>query len=506
MARSDASRAVWSLIVGVIARPRRPAAGGRVTAPASSAPAAAAAPRRPRRRAVTARPRRPAGPRSERRRRHPLVRRSRHGRAARTSIGPSRQFVDAFNNSPDGRLHLARDLSTTRAATTSLKTQIAAGNAPDIIGPIGVRGLQSFGDQLLDLQPLHRADGRHCRSIDRSADRRLQASTASRSASRSPSTRRSSTTTRTCSTRPAWPTRRTRSATSTTARTGTWATVRELAMKLTVDKNGNDATSADFDPDEHRPVGPRRAVHRQRRPRAGRRSSAAPARSSRTTARPPSSPTTGGPVSQYYYDGDLEGPLHPERAAVDGDLLDGGNAFQSGQIAMDVVAPLVHLLRLPRPRATPPVTDWDIAVAARRPRRQRSPRKLHADTFGILAARPHPDEAFEVLSYLVGVARADHTSTAPCRPIQRQQDAFFDRRSTTEDLRPTRASTGRSPRTCSTTRTSPATSRTCRTSSEGRRREQGPRVQVLDHRRARRRRGDRHARRPSSKGIFDEAP
>ena len=29
-------------------------------------------------------------------------------------------------------------------------------------------------------------------------------------------------------------------------------------MKLTVDKNGNDATSADFDPDEHRPVGLRR--------------------------------------------------------------------------------------------------------------------------------------------------------------------------------------------------------------------------------------------------------
>ena len=28
----------------------------------------------------------------------------------------------------------------------------------------------------------------------------------------------------------------------------TWATVRELAMKLTVDANGNDATSADFDP------------------------------------------------------------------------------------------------------------------------------------------------------------------------------------------------------------------------------------------------------------------
>ena len=39
--------------------------------------------------------------------------------------------------------------------------------------------------------------------------------------------------------------------------------VRQLGMKLTVDKNGNDATSADFDPDEHRPVGLRHAVGRR---------------------------------------------------------------------------------------------------------------------------------------------------------------------------------------------------------------------------------------------------
>ncbi|MCI0346070.1 MAG: hypothetical protein L0221_11605, partial [Chloroflexi bacterium] len=34
-----------------------------------------------------------------------------------------------------------------------LATRIGANDAPDIIGPIGIRGLQSFGDQLLDLGP-----------------------------------------------------------------------------------------------------------------------------------------------------------------------------------------------------------------------------------------------------------------------------------------------------------------------------------------------------------------
>ena len=59
-----------------------------------------------------------------------------------------------FNAVAEGRLHLRSRSSTTTSPRSILKTEIAAGNAPDIIGPVGVEGLNLFRDQLLDLAPL----------------------------------------------------------------------------------------------------------------------------------------------------------------------------------------------------------------------------------------------------------------------------------------------------------------------------------------------------------------
>ena len=51
-------------------------------------------------------------------------------------------------------------------ASDTLATRIAAGDSPDIIGPIGIRGLQSFGDQLLDIGPLIASSGVDLSEID----------------------------------------------------------------------------------------------------------------------------------------------------------------------------------------------------------------------------------------------------------------------------------------------------------------------------------------------------
>ena len=69
--------------------------------------------------------------------------------------------VDKFNNEHDPKhadyvagntdIVLSLEIYRNAVAYDTLATQIATGNAPDIIGPIGVRALQSFGDQLLDL-------------------------------------------------------------------------------------------------------------------------------------------------------------------------------------------------------------------------------------------------------------------------------------------------------------------------------------------------------------------
>ena len=62
-------------------------------------------------------------------------------------------FVDKFNASQKD-VYIAIEIQNNNVAAQKLKTRIAAGDAPDIIGPVGVEGLNLFRDNLLDLAPL----------------------------------------------------------------------------------------------------------------------------------------------------------------------------------------------------------------------------------------------------------------------------------------------------------------------------------------------------------------
>ncbi len=61
--------------------------------------------------------------------------------------------VDAFNSSQDG-IELVVEYVDNSTAADVLATQIAAGNAPDIIGPVGLEGSNAFAGQYADLEPL----------------------------------------------------------------------------------------------------------------------------------------------------------------------------------------------------------------------------------------------------------------------------------------------------------------------------------------------------------------
>lgn len=62
------------------------------------------------------------------------------------------EVVDAFNASQD-RIELVMEVVTNEAARDTLATQIAAGNGPDVIGPVGWGGSNSFVGQYLDMAP-----------------------------------------------------------------------------------------------------------------------------------------------------------------------------------------------------------------------------------------------------------------------------------------------------------------------------------------------------------------
>ncbi len=134
-------------------------------------------------------------------------------------IADEQAVVTAFNESQD-KIVLSLEIYQNTTAYDILSTQIAAGNPPDIIGPVGFRGFYSYGDQLLDLQPLIDKTVTTCPASIPASSPRTRKGSAVRSGSRSRSTPRSSTTTRSCSRRPACPSRLTRSARSTTGRIG----------------------------------------------------------------------------------------------------------------------------------------------------------------------------------------------------------------------------------------------------------------------------------------------
>jgi multiple sugar transport system substrate-binding protein len=299
--------------------------------------------------------------------------------------------VAAFNESQDCIDLVLTVVDNTEAADT-LATRIAANDAPDIIGPIGIRALQSFGDQLLDLTPYiadvdlseiepglvdaYKVDGKQIgipmavypsfiyynKSLFDEAELAYPPHAVGEQYE---------------------------------GEDWTWAAVRDLAMKLTVDTDGNDATSADFDPDNIDVFG-LDAQFTENDARAWSTifgGSGSVVADDGTTAQWPDNWRTG---LQFFYDGIWKDHFVPNQTAVQ--ALASGNTFQSGRVAMDVVHQWYTCCVYPG-EGTPAVTDWDIAVLPVGPDGNITS-KLHADTIGILDTTELPDQAFEALSFL----------------------------------------------------------------------------------------------------------
>lgn len=299
--------------------------------------------------------------------------------------------VAAFNESQDGIELILTVVDNTEASDT-LATRIAAGDAPDIIGPIGIRGLQSFGDQLLDLSPyigsvdlseidqalidVYKVDGKQIgipmavypsffyynKTLFDEAEL-------------------------------AYPPHEVGE--QYEGKDWTWDTVRELAKQLTVDGAGNDATSADFNADDIVQYG-LDAQFTENDARAWATifgGSGSAVADDGTTAQWPDNWREG---LQYMYDGIWTDHFVPNQTAVQ--ALADGNTFQSGRIAMDVVHQWYTCCVYPG-EGEPQVTDWDIAVLPEGPDGKITS-KLHADTIGIMDTTENPEQAFEALSFL----------------------------------------------------------------------------------------------------------
>ncbi len=342
------------------------------------------------------------------------------GAGSDAAVIPAQEaVVEAFNESQDG-IELVLEIVDNDQAYNVLNTQLAAGEGPDIVGPLGIRGRDQFPGAWLDLAPLIDSTGYDLSDFDQelidfyrlpdgqqlglpfgvfpqfmyyNVDLFDEAGLAYPPAAYGDPY------------------------VDADGNEKPWDidTVRELAQLLTVDANGNDATSPDFDQDNIVQFG----FGNQWTDLRGINTLFGPGTfvdDDGNAVIPDHWPD----ATKWYHDLAWEDNTYPFADYGGSDLLNAGNWFESGNMAMD----LVHLWY-----ATCCVGGLEAAwnVAPVPSANGQTTAKLHADTFAITKGTDNPEASFEVLTYLLGPAANELLQIYGGMPARNSlQDGFFD--------------------------------------------------------------------------------
>jgi multiple sugar transport system substrate-binding protein len=276
-----------------------------------------------------------------------------------------------------------------------LSTLIASGNSPDIVGPVGVGGSNAFADQWLNLQPLVDAAGFDLSVFDpallelyRTADGGLSGipfgvfpdltyynkSLFEEAGLEFPPATFDAPYVLDGEEVP-W----------------NYETLGEVAKILTVDANGNDATSPDFDPDNIVQFGLNFQWNGLRLTWTALQPEQWYDAESNTITIPESWRT----ATQWLYDAVWTDHFIPTATYSNSELFGTGNTLQSGNVAM-VVVPLWYTCCL---GGTVGNFEWDLAVVPQSLDGQYHV-AMDADTFRIMEGSKNPEAAFTALTYL----------------------------------------------------------------------------------------------------------
>ena len=328
------------------------------------------------------------------------------------------QVVEEFNASQD-EIELVLEIIDNDFAYDTLATQIAAGNAPDIVGPVGIRGRDSFRGAWLDLRPLVEAHGYDLSDFDPNmvefyevGDELLGLPFAvfpsfifynkelfdEAGLAYPPQEYGAPYVDADGNERP-------------------WDidALTELAMLLTVDADGNDATSPDFDSDNIVQFG-----FGEQYTDARGVATLFGAGSLVDDDGNAQIPDQWREAWKWAYDGMWENWFYPNGPYGNSDILGAGNWFESGNIGM------VHThLWYAGCCMGNLAAEWD--AAAMPAYNGTITAKMHADTFEIMRSTQHPEEDFTVLTYLLGEAAPALTEIYGGMPARLSlQPTYFD--------------------------------------------------------------------------------
>ena len=333
-------------------------------------------------------------------------------------IGPEQAFAKAYNDSQKD-VYLSVEIVDNTVAANILKTEIASGNAPDIIGPVGVEGLNLFHDQLTDLAPLVAKANYSVPGVDPKLVDFFKMGVDNAQIGLP------------FAVYPSFifynkdlfdeaklPYPPSKVGDLYQGKPWDMEALRQLGMKLTVDKGGNDATSSKFDPNNIVQWGfDTQYANNSAREEDAFFGAGSFLASDGKTAQIPDYVKAG---EKWFNAGVWTDHFIPTQNQIASALLGAGGEFGSGNLAMDeghtwftcCVAPPAPAKQFKFGFAVNPSYNGTIT----------SP--LHADTFSILKSTKVPDAAFKALTALIASDSLLTTYGAmPANPSK--QDAWF---------------------------------------------------------------------------------
>jgi multiple sugar transport system substrate-binding protein len=341
-----------------------------------------------------------------------------------TGTDPAQQevqqaVVDEFNASQD-EIELILEVVPYAASRDTLSTQIAAGDGPDIIGPVGVGGSNDYAGQYLDLTPLIESTGYDLTQFNEAlvdfynSEEQgqvglpfavfpgavyFQKAMFDEAGLNYPPATYGEPYVMPDGTEVEW----------------SFETLTELAKFLTVDANGNDATMEEFDPTQIVQYG---YVPQYQHPNsAGTFFGAGSVVAEDGTA---VIPEQWKEAWRWWYDGMWgDQPFIPTNPVYTSPDFGAGNAFDSGKVAMGLTQAWNTCC------VTNAGDSWDLAVIPTYNGVVNG--RVDADTYRIWKGTPNPEAAFEVLTYLTGPASLDLLPTYGGMPSRAGDvQTFFD--------------------------------------------------------------------------------
>ena len=306
----------------------------------------------------------------------------------------------------DGKMPILLSLEVVQNATATdiLKTEMASGSAPDLIGPVGIKGRAGFAGQFKDMAPLISAAGFDLSQYPESLVNTMKDGTTGallgipyavypsyifynkdlfdEAGLEYPPQKVGDKYTMPDKSKVDW----------------NWDTVRQIAMLLSVDKNGKDATQAGFDPANQTQFGFEFQWTEGRRLASTFGSGSLLAADGKTAQFPDEWKTAWN----WYYNGIWKDHFIANDTERNSDLLAKGNVLSSGHAAMGHMFQwYICCLSADPTKANGNFKKWDIAVMPMNSAGVTTA-PINIDTFTISKDSPVADRAFEAMTYLVG--------------------------------------------------------------------------------------------------------